>query len=136
MNTMPNVSHTYMPPVGKMNVEPTMTSMGMMYPTSVLHTVQHCAAICDHMITHLTHHEDINCRRQQLEFLRDCADICHVTASFVARNSQFAKMLAHLCARICEVCGNECSKFADRHSQHCAQVCLQCAQECRSFAMA
>lgn len=128
MNTMENVSPAYMAPVGKMNVS---HSMDMMYPSNLLQTVQHCAATCDHMITHLLHHEDINCRRHQLEFLRDCADICHLNASFIARCSHLAGMMAH----ICEVCGNECAKFTDHHSQHCARVCLHCAQECRTFAM-
>lgn len=122
------------------NMAPTLTSHAgkmkdMMYPSSLLNTIQHCAATCDHMITHLLHHEDINCRRRQLELLCDCADICHLTASFIARNSHLARMMAHICAHICEVCGNECAKFTDHHSQHCAQVCLHCAQECRAFAM-
>ncbi|AWI12611.1 hypothetical protein B4064_1172 [Caldibacillus thermoamylovorans] len=111
-------------------------SMATMHPTNLINIIQHCATTCDHMITHLTNHEEMNNRRLQLQLLRDCADICHVTASFIARNSHLNKMMAQICAQICEACGNECSKFNDRHSQHCAQVCYHCAQECRSFARA
>jgi hypothetical protein len=142
MNNM-NMSPTLTSPAGmmdNMNMSPTLTApaagkiKGMM-DTSLLPTVQHCAATCDQMITHLLHHEDLNHRRHQLEFLRDCVDICHLTASFLARNSYFSKMIANVCAQICEVCGNECAKHPDHHSQHCAQVCLHCAQACRMFAM-
>lgn len=131
MIKMENVSPTYISPAGMKDG----MSMGVMHPSNLLHTVQHCAATCDHMITHLLHHEDIHGRRHQLELLRDCADICHLTASFIARNSHMARILAHICAHICEVCGNECAKFSDHHSQHCSQVCLHCARECRVFAM-
>lgn len=123
---------------GMENISPsakTSSSMDMMYPSNLLHTVQHCAATCDHMITHLLHHEDIHDRRRQLELLRDCADICHSTAGIIARNSHLARMMAHVCAHICEVCGNECAKFMDHHSQHCARVCLHCSQQCRAFSM-
>ncbi|RSK29290.1 four-helix bundle copper-binding protein [Bacillus sp. HMF5848] len=112
-----------------------MPATDMMFPNPLVNTIQHCAATCDHMITHLICHEDINCRRQQLLLLRDCADICNLTASFVARNSHFARMLAGVCANICEACGRECAQFPDYHSQHCSQVCLHCAKECRAFAM-
>ncbi|HEO8422553.1 four-helix bundle copper-binding protein [Niallia sp. FSL W8-0635] len=127
MIRMENVSPTNISPAGMKDG----MSMGMMHPSNLLHTVQQCAATCDHMITHLLHHEDIHARRYQLELLRDCADICHLTASCIARNSRMNRMLAH----ICEVCGNECAKFSDHHSQHCAQVCLHCARECRVFAI-
>lgn len=125
-----NLAPSLTAPVGK-----TKAAMDMMAPSSLLHTIQHCAATCDHMITHLLCHEDVNLRRQQLLLLRDCADICHLTASLIARNSPMARMMAHICAHICERCGNECAKYPDHHSQHCARICLQCAQECRAFAM-
>lgn len=108
-------------------------NMGMMHP-NLFRTIQHCAGTCDHMITHLLHHEDTNMRRKQLELLIDCAKICHLTASLVASESHMSRMMAHVCAHICELCANECAKFPDQHSQHCAQVCRHCAQECRAFA--
>lgn len=104
-----------------------------MFP-NVLHTVQHCEATCEHMITMLIHGKVSHRRSTQIQLLRDCADICTVTAKFIARESGFSRSLAHLCAHICEVCGNECARHPDKASQHCARVCLDCAQECKSFA--
>ncbi len=106
-----------------------------MHHTNVLNTVQDCEATCEHMITHLLmHSQDIHLRILQLQLLRDCADICTLTAKYLAGHSTFAKITANLCASICETCGNECAKFPDPESQKCAQICLHCARECRVFA--
>jgi hypothetical protein len=101
---------------------------------SLLAMVQHCEATCEHMVTHLicAHHD--NRRDLQIQLLRDCADICTLMAKYLARNSCHARMLAHVCATICENCGNECAKFPDMISQQCAEICFHCAQACRMFA--
>jgi len=101
----------------------------------LLMTIQHCEAVCEHMTTLVRSFPDLHRRIAQMQLLRDCADICSLTAKFVARESGFARHAAHLCALICEACANECLRFPDQHSQHCAQVCLHCAQQCRAFAM-
>ena len=90
----------------------------------VLMTVQHCEAVCEHMTTLLKGHPNVHMRTRQLLLLRDCADICTLTAKYIARYSSFAKHAAHLCAMICQECGTECSRFPDPESQHCAQVCF------------
>ncbi|AOT73016.1 ferredoxin [Geosporobacter ferrireducens] len=101
----------------------------------MVETIQNCEAVCEHMTTHLKHRYDIHYRVRQLQFLRDCADICGLTAKFIARNSCFAKQAATLCAYICEVCGAECARFPDAESQSCAQICMHCARECRAFVI-
>lgn len=115
--------------------------MGCGYPPSghyhneaLVKTIQDCEATCEHMTTMLKKRPDVHMRTMQLVLLRDCADICGLTAKYVARNSMFARDCARLCACICEACGRECAKFCDRESQHCAKVCLHCARECMAFA--
>ncbi|WP_202976485.1 four-helix bundle copper-binding protein [Anaerophilus nitritogenes] len=103
--------------------------------STLLMTIQNCEATCEHMTTFLKCRKDVQSRVIQLQLLRDCADICTLTAKYIARNSGFSKCIANLCAYICEVCGTECLRFPDPESQHCAQVCLHCARECRVFAM-
>ena len=97
--------------------------------------IQDCEAICEHMTTLLKRKPDVHIRMRQLQLLRDCADICSLTAKYVARSSTFSKITVSLCARICEACGNECAKFPDMESQHCAHVCMNCARECQAYAM-
>jgi hypothetical protein len=101
----------------------------------VVKTVQDCEVVCEQMTTILKSKPDVQNRIRQLMLLRDCADICALTAKYIARRSPFAKHMAGLCATVCQVCGTECSRFPDAESQHCAQVCWHCAQVCQSFAM-
>ncbi|MBC2582051.1 four-helix bundle copper-binding protein [Clostridium sp. DJ247] len=112
-----------------------MHHMPNMHHEDLIATIQDCEAICEHMITHLMTTSDIQSRRRQIQLLHDCADICTLTAKYIARRSPFAKSTANLCASICEACGAECAKFPDPESQNCSQICLNCARECRSFAM-
>lgn len=105
-------------------------------PTSqmVLPVVQHCEAVCEYTLTVIMGRPDVQMRVQQMQLLRDCADICTLTAKFIARCSVFAREIAALCAQICEACGNHCLRHPDPESQYCGRVCLHCAQLCRAFA--
>jgi hypothetical protein len=126
--------HNTMNMPNMMNMQ--MGGMHMMHQhESLINTIQHCEMTCEHMTMMLKHKADINARVKQLSLLHDCADICTLTAKYISRMSSFSKATANLCAQICEVCGNECARFADAESQHCAQVCHHCARECRNFAM-
>jgi hypothetical protein len=108
----------------------------MMKGTTLLHTVENCAATCEQMITHLLHMTDVHMRKTQIQHLRDCATICATFVCYLSRQSVFSKATANLCAYICEVCGQECARFPDAESQSCSRICLHCAQECRTFAAA
>lgn len=96
--------------------------------------VQNCEEMCEHMQHYVSNLPDAAVRAMQMQLLHDCADICGLTAKFLARNSMFARQITALCACICEVCGNECARFPDSMSQQCAQMCLHCASACRAFA--
>lgn len=100
----------------------------------LIDVVQKCEAVCEHMQHHVSQLPDAAARAMQMQLLHDCADICGLTAKFLARNSMFARQIAALCACICMVCGNECARFPDQMSQHCAHVCWHCARECQAFA--
>ncbi|MFZ5968416.1 MAG: four-helix bundle copper-binding protein [Bacillota bacterium] len=97
--------------------------------------IQNCEAVCEHMTTFLMRSHNPHMRMMQLQLLRDCADVCGLTAKCIARMSPLAKCIANLCAYVCDMCGNECMKFPDPESQSCARICHHCARECRMFAM-
>lgn len=109
--------------------------MGQSQHHRVLETVQNCEAICEFTEYSILQMEGSSHRKEQLRLLRDCADICTLTAKYIARCSFFAKSIACLCAQICEVCGHHCLQHPDEQSQICGQICLHCAQECNAFAM-
>jgi hypothetical protein len=64
----------------------------------------------------------------------DCAQLCRVAAGFMARGSELASTICQACASVCEMCGDECSKYQMQHCQDCAKACRQCAAECRKMA--
>ncbi|WP_415807187.1 four-helix bundle copper-binding protein [Bordetella muralis] len=64
----------------------------------------------------------------------DCAQICRLSASYMARGSEFAQALCRLCAEVCQSCADECANHQMDHCQRCAQACRQCADECRRMA--
>ncbi len=97
-------------------------------------TIQNCEAACEHTMHHVMMTPDFEMRKKQMALLHDCADICMLTARYIARQSPFSKHMANLCAFVCDNCGRECAKFRDMESQHCARVCMHCAKECREFA--
>ena len=101
---------------------------------SVLKTVQNCEAVCENTLTAVLGMHNVHTRIHQIQLLRDCADICTLTAKYIARCSMFARYLANLCADICEICGKHCLMHHDAQSQYCGKVCLDCARECRDFA--
>jgi len=65
---------------------------------------------------------------------RECAEICSLAISAMTRNSPFTKEICKLCARICEACGNECSKHDHDHCRTCAEACFACAKACAAMA--
>ncbi len=101
---------------------------------ALVKTIQNCEATCEHMNEYLKKQPSCDQRGRQMMLLRDCADICGLTAVYVARGSMFSKYAAALCACICETCGQECARFPDQMSQNCAMVCLHCARECSAYA--
>lgn len=95
-----------------------------------------CAAACDFCSTACLQEEDPKMMARCIELDMECAAICRLAASSMARRSEFAEDICALCAEICEECGNECSKHSMDHCQACAQACMRCAQECRDMATA
>lgn len=63
----------------------------------------------------------------------ECADVCRVAASTMARDSAHVSAVCELCARICESCAAECENHDAEHCQDCAESCRHCAQLCREL---
>lgn len=57
----------------------------------------------------------------------DCAAICRLAASAMARDSEMAKQICRLCSEICLACANECGRHSHNHCQACASACRKCA---------
>ncbi|MFB9865610.1 four-helix bundle copper-binding protein [Rufibacter immobilis] len=104
---------------------------------SVIQALTACAASCDHCFDACLQEQDVKMMEGCIRLDRDCADICKLTASALARNSSEARTFLQACAEICRACGDECAKHAHmQHCQDCAEACRRCEEACRSVISA
>lgn len=102
---------------------------------SLLEMLSHCAAECSHCATACIEETDVKALVRCIKLNIDCAEICQVTASFVARDSEHAQHLLKECAEICEDCAAECEKHEYmEHCRKCAEACRHCAEACLQTA--
>jgi hypothetical protein len=66
----------------------------------------------------------------------DCAAICQLFVTLLARGSGLAAELCHLCAEACDACAAECERYDMEYCQRCAEACRRCAEQCRAMAAA
>lgn len=95
-----------------------------------------CATMCDHCAAACLAENDVKMMARCIALDMDCAQICRMAASYMARGSEFVKDLCNLCAQVCQACGEECAKHKADHCQACAEACRRCADECRRMATA
>ncbi|MCC2597819.1 four-helix bundle copper-binding protein [Allopusillimonas soli] len=93
-----------------------------------------CATECDHCAASCLGEQDVKAMARCIKLDMDCAQICRLAASYMARGSEFAQALCRLCADVCQACGDECAKHQMDHCQRCAEACRRCAEECRRMA--
>lgn len=101
---------------------------------SLLNTLNECIAACNHCATACLEEENFKMMAQCIKSDWDCAQICSLTAGFVARGSDNQSSLLQLCAEICTACAEECEKHAGHHEhcRMCAEACRKCAEACRA----
>ncbi|WP_422101670.1 four-helix bundle copper-binding protein [Vreelandella sp.] len=92
-----------------------------------------CAAYCDQCASQCLEEEDVHKMSECIRLDIQCAQICRLTASYMAQNSEFANDLGQLCAQICQKCADECAQHSADHCQECANACQQCAHACANL---
>ena len=101
---------------------------------SLIDVLYKCAAACDHCATACLDEDHVKMMAACIKLDIDCADICRLTASFIARGSVHGRHLLKECAEICRACSEECAKHNEEHCQECAAACKQCEEACRKEA--
>ena len=101
---------------------------------SLLDALNACIAACEHCATACLGEQDVKMMARCISIDRDCADICALTARFVARGSEHAMHVMRECAEICGICATECEKHGAhmQHCKECAEACRRCEQACRA----
>jgi hypothetical protein len=110
--------------------------MGNQQFQSCIEACYACAMACDNCAASCLQEEDVKTMARCIALDMDCAQICRMAASLMARGSNFADAVCKMCAEVCQACGDECGKHQTIHCQECAQACHRCAGECRKMAAA
>ena len=99
---------------------------------ALISALNNCAAVCNHCVTACLEEEDVKMFSTCIMLDIDCAQICSLTAAFLARGSAHAQHLLAECAHICNACADECDKhgYHMEHCKECAEACRKCAAEC------
>lgn len=90
-----------------------------------------CAAACNHCAASCLQEESVAEMTGCIALDLDCADLCRLASSLMARNSPFALDICRLCAQVCEKCAEVCEQHDHDHCQDCARACRRCADECK-----
>jgi hypothetical protein len=83
-----------------------------------------CADACDHCAASCLQEDDVKMMSRCIALDTDCAQVCRLAASYMARGSEFASALCQTCAEICDACADECEKYQMEHCKACAQAHL------------
>lgn len=105
----------------------------------LLEALTNCAAECNHCAIACLAEQDSKMLERCIKLDLDCAEICQVAASFVARGSEHMQHLLKECVEICEACAQECEKHAPHgmeHCRQCAEACHRCAEACMQMSHA
>jgi hypothetical protein len=100
---------------------------------ALLNALNACANACNYCTTACLAEPDIIMMVDCIRLDIDCAAICTLTASFIARRSMHGKHLLKECAELCGLCAAECEKH--KHMQHCAdcaKACRECEKACKA----
>lgn len=97
------------------------------------HVLIKCITACEACATACLKEDNVKMMARCIMLDRDCADICTLTARFVARSSEHAKHVMRECIEICRLCEEECRKHDEDHCQHCADICRECADACEAW---
>jgi hypothetical protein len=104
---------------------------------STLNALNDCVAECNHCAAACLEEHDVAMLTKCIKLNIDCADVCQLTASLIARGSEHAQHLLKECVEICNACATECEQHSHmEHCRMCAQICRQCAEACSHMEMA
>jgi hypothetical protein len=93
-----------------------------------------CAAACNHCAVACLAEPNPKPMARCIALDIDCAEICRMASSYMARGSELAPAICATCADVCDTCAAECEKHDMEHCRKCAQACRHCAEECRRMA--
>jgi hypothetical protein len=72
-----------------------------------------------------------------LMMIKDCAEMCRLSAESALRGSECRTIIANAAAEICARCAEDCARFVgDKEMHRCADACAKAVVACRKMAKA
>lgn len=101
----------------------------------ILRILEECASACMECARGCLDEDEVKMLVKCIKLDLDCADICSTTARLIQRGSQVSQQQVGICADICNACGEECEKHAEKmeHCRICAELCRQCEKACNRY---
>jgi hypothetical protein len=101
--------------------------------------IQHCGECYQTCLIMLSHCLSLGGHRANASHIKamyDCAEICQLAVSYMARGSDMYGRLNLLCAEICTRCANQCEQMMgnDEQMRTCAATCRNCSDVCQKTA--
>lgn len=89
-----------------------------------------CVTACNTCFEKCLQEADVKMMARCIALEVDCAAVCSLAVSAMARNSEMAKHFCRLCSEVCLACANECGQHSHDHCKACAEACKKCAKAC------
>ena len=99
-----------------------------------LRACNECAAACLQCATACLHEADPKSMARCISLDLECADICQLAASLIARAGEHKQAICALCDQACCSCATECDKHGMGHCTRCAEACRRCSDACAAMA--
>lgn len=95
-----------------------------------------CYSTCTETLGYCVEKGGVLVAPELLRRLRDCAELCRVSADFMLRGSELAQRLCALSAEAATACAQACAAIAaDAQLHACQDACLRCATSCKKVTM-
>lgn len=101
----------------------------------IIALLSNCVLKCNYCITACLEEQDVKMLARCIKLNIDCAGICQLAISFIAKRSEHGTHLLGECTEICNACAEECEKHKHmEHCRRCAEACRDCAETCKVAA--
>ncbi|MEO6232732.1 MAG: four-helix bundle copper-binding protein [Ferruginibacter sp.] len=100
---------------------------------SLIDALNNCVTACNYCATSCLDEADVKMMTNCIKLDMDCAAICQLTATLIARGSDHGQHLLKECVEICNKCADECQEHGEsgmEHCKDCADACRECAEVC------
>lgn len=105
---------------------------------ALIDALNDCAVACNACASACLDEQDVKMLAKCIKIDLDCAVICSLAVTLLARNSVHGKHVMNECEEVCNLCADECEKHAKmgmEHCKECAAACRKCAAACKENEM-